>query len=281
MQKKMTLKDLQDLYQTENIAKTERGFEIPHTQTGMMMVVPEKMYLSANGSPMVPTRMLIIPRTCLLDKMLGFEFDVAPLELWYLCGKGENCNDCWYFWPADLKSVSTSPDMQAVLLRAHWDRNQNVDGRKWDEEMRRKFAGHVYYSHCDCDDYGESGDWYWLVSVGWPPVQPFSGTGLFGALFSWTMRPVLQRAGKAMSEFRKHKREYGEKIKEILDPALEQMRADKRDLTVLYGDDKTLLSDFGYGPRDKVKPKNRLYRHDSVGLKHCKDDFAWASQEKN
>ena len=118
------------------------------------------------------------------------------------------------------------------------------------------------------------------LSVLAPPVKPLLGTGLFGALFSRTMRPVLQRAGKAMSEFRRHKREYCEKIKEILDPALEQMRANKRDLAVLYGDDETLLSDFGYGPRDKVKPKQCLYRHDSVGLKQCKKDFAWFLQGK-
>lgn len=275
MRKKMNLDNLQEFYQTESIIETGRGFEMLNLKSGLRMILPDRMYFAADGKLIDPTSMLTVPRVYSLDALLGFEFDVTPLELQYLCGKVEVHDEDWYFWPADLKSVPTSSDMQSVLLKAHWDQNQNVDGRDWNEELRKKFHGRVVYVYCDCDEYREKGDWYWVINVGWPPVEPLSGTGMFGALFSRTMRPVLQRAGKAMSEFRKHRREYGEKIKEIAEPVLEQLREHNRDCIMIYGDDESVLLDFNYGPRSKVQPEKCTYRHDSVGLKECEEDFAY------
>ncbi len=273
MRKKMDLKSLREFYQTKDIIDTEREFEMLNLKSGLRMILPDRMYLAADGKPIDPTSMLTVPRVYSLDAMLGFEFDVMPLELQYLCGKVEVHDEDWYFWPADLKSVPTSSDMQSVLLKAHWDRNQNVDGYNWNDELRKKFCGCIKYA-C-CDKYQEMGDWYWVINVGWPPVEPLSGTGMFGALFSRTMRPVLLRAGKAMSEFRKHRRGYGEKIKEIADPVLDQLCEHGRDCTMIYGDDESVLLDFNYGPRSKVKPEKYTYRHDSVGLKECEEDFAY------
>lgn len=274
MRKKLDLEALRKLYQNDSIIRTDRGFEMPDERSKLTMVLSDRVYVAADGSLMSQTSMLTVPRNILLGALLGFEFSVTPLELHYLCGKAEVYDEDWYFWPADLKSVSTSPDMQAVLLKAHWDRNQNVDGRGWNEEMHKKFRGCISYAHCDCDEYQEVGNWYWLISMGsWMSASaaPLSPTGLFGALFSRTMRPVLQRAGKAMSGFRRHRREYGEKIKEILNLVHE----DGHDWVKIFNEDESIAMDYGAGPRDAVEPIRHVYRHDSKGLKKCQKDFKW------
>ncbi len=274
MRKKLDLEELRKFYRNNSIIKTERGFEMPDERSKLTMVLSDNLYLAADGNPIKQTAMLTVPRTHSLETFLGFEFAVMPLELQYLCGKAEVYDETWYFWPADLKSVPTSPDMQVVLLKVHWDRNQNVDGRGWNEELRRRFSGTIYYAYCDCDDYQEVGDWYWLINVGWPPTVQLSGTGLFGALFASTMQLVLKRAGTAMREFRQYRGWYAGEIRKIL-----SLLNDKNgDWMVIYDDDESVVLEYVHG-RDK-EPIRHPYRHDKIGLEKCEKKFAWLLQEK-
>ena len=82
-----------------------------------------------------------------------------------------------------------------------------------------------------------------------------------------------------MNEFRKSKREYGEKIREIVaHSVLNQLREHGHDCIMVHRGDESVLLDFGYGPRDKVKPEKWIYRYDSVGLKECEEVFAYFSR---
>ncbi len=61
----------------------------------------------------------------------------------------------------------------------------------------------------------------------------------------------------------------------MADLVLNQLREHSHDCIMVHRGDESVLLDFGYGPRDKVKPEKWIYRYDSVGLKECEEDFAY------
>lgn len=61
----------------------------------------------------------------------------------------------------------------------------------------------------------------------------------------------------------------------MADLVLNQLREHSHDCIMVHRDDESVLLDFNYGPRSKVKPEKYTYRHDSVGLKECEEDFAY------
>lgn len=266
MRKKLSLEDVRDFYQREDVRETEAGFEMEDEDLHLTLVLPKEFYLLYDGNLLDPMHMMAVNSEIPID-MICTEL-IRPLQVRFLCGHYEQSETGRYLTP--ILMPEKEGKCNAILIQAFWDVRDGSMDHKWNEIMLEMYGERILSAKCDADDYHIQGSWRWLIRVEGESLDHFAMYMLL-ASYHRAIRPLLEASDSALREFERQKEECRRRILEIVEP----LRHSASYTIDASNEDETVV-------KQEVSPghtKIYRFRHDKTGWVKCAEMFQYERKQ--